>query len=98
MHSGCREGNSMKKVNVFISVALLLVIGIVYYFVADSRYELAEEMYNFPVLIRAKLIAKEETEVRKTYDWSPASGDNGIPLSYKLIIKKNGWRQGQLSN
>lgn len=86
----------MKKVNVFITVSLLLVVGVLYYFFAVSRYELAEEMYNFPVPIGAKLIAKEETELRKTYDWSPASGDNGIPLSYKLIIKKNGWKQGQI--
>ncbi|MFJ7735086.1 hypothetical protein ACIQ2D_01990 [Lysinibacillus sp. NPDC097287] len=86
----------MKKVNVFITVALLMAVGVLYYLFSDSRYELAEEMYDFPVPIGAKLIAKEETEFRKTYDWSPASGDNGIPLSYKLIIKKNGWKQGQI--
>lgn len=86
----------MKKVNVLISVVLLLVVGVVFYFFADSRYELEEEMYNFPVPIGAKLIAKEETESRKTYNWSAASGDNGIPFSYKLIIKKNGWKQRQI--
>ena len=52
-------------------------------------------MYDFPIPKAAQLIQAEKTKIRKSYDWSAASGDNGIPISYKLILRKNGWRQGQ---
>lgn len=87
------RGNIIKKLNAWIIVALFLVTGVLYYIFSDSRYEPVEEMYNFPVPIGARLIIKEETDIRKTYNWSPASFENGIPLSYKLVIKKSGWKQ-----
>lgn len=86
----------MKKWGRLMVVTLFVVAGILYYYFANSQYELAEDMYEFPVPKGAQLIQAEETDNRKSYDWSAASGDNGIPLSYKLMLKKNGWDQGQI--
>ncbi|KOS69345.1 hypothetical protein AEA09_12760 [Lysinibacillus contaminans] len=86
----------MKKWGVFMVLALFVVVGILYYSFAKSQFELAEELYDFPVPKGAMLIQTEVTDNRKSFDWSAASGDNGIPLSYKLILKKNGWDQGQI--
>lgn len=83
----------MKKSGVLVTVASFAVVGILY---ANSQYELAKDMNDFPVAKAAQLIQAEETESRKSYDWSAASGDNGIPVSYKLILRKNGWHQGQI--
>ena len=85
----------MKKRGIFM-VVLFVVVGFLYYYFANSQYELAEDLYEFPVPKGAIPIQTEVTDNRKSYHWSAASGDNGIPLSYKLILKKNGWDQGQI--
>ena len=51
-------------------------------------------MYGFPVPKNAQL--EVEGDYSKHYTWSKASGDKGIPLSYKLVIRKKGWKKGNV--
>lgn len=74
-----------------LTIAFLIGIGYLYYTNLDKNHFFLNDMYNFPVPKSAEL--ESENEVGKHYIWSKASGDNGIPLSYRLMIKKNGWRE-----
>ncbi|MFJ7981530.1 hypothetical protein ACIQ1D_14725 [Lysinibacillus xylanilyticus] len=73
-----------------VVIFVLVVFGISYYFIAKSQYDLAEEFNYFPMPKNATLT--EETELGRRYNWSAVSGENGIPLTYRLIIATNGWK------
>ncbi|MFJ7954444.1 hypothetical protein ACIQZG_23365 [Lysinibacillus sp. NPDC096418] len=89
----------MKYKKLFLAIVLFIFLGISYYFGATSKYELSEEFSDFPVPINAKLVQKNE--YNSIYEWSKSSDVNGIPFSYSLIIRTNGWkrvvREGTLS-
>lgn len=72
-------------------ITLLFGVSILYYINLDKNYYLIDDMYDFPVPNNAELESKNE--IGKHYYWESASGDNGIPLSYKLMIKKCGWEE-----
>lgn len=76
-----------------IAIATPLVGGVIYYFILLFLYLPSEDLYNFPVPRNAELI--KENEVTKSYDWSTASEENGIPFGYELVIKINGWKKGE---
>ncbi|MGE7947955.1 hypothetical protein [Lysinibacillus sp. NPDC093688] len=89
----------MKNKKINLAVVLIIFLGISYYFVAISKYELSEKYSNFPVPISAQLT--QENEYNSVYEWSKSSDENGIPISYSLIIWVNGWekvvREGTLT-
>jgi len=70
-------------------IILIFVVGILYYANLDKNYYILDDFYGFPVPKNAEL--ESENENGKHYYWKAASGDEGIPLSYKLMIKKSGW-------
>ena len=72
-------------------VILIFVTGILYYINLDKNYYMLDDFYDFPVPENAEL--ESENEEGKHYYWKPSSGTNGIPLSYKLMIRKSGWKE-----
>lgn len=83
----------MKRLFWPITLSLLVLIGGISFFVLISSYKADAELLDFPVPQSAKLI--EENEFGKNYDWSKASGDNGIPWSYQWALKLNGWEKAE---
>ncbi|QHJ69937.1 hypothetical protein [Planococcus halotolerans] len=73
------------------------MIGGISAIVLTTSYKADAKLLNFPVPQSAALV--EENEFGKNYDWSKASGDNGIPWSYELTLKLNGWEkvEGELT-
>lgn len=81
-----------KKLLINFSILLLIIIfGILYYRVSVYSYQTSEDLYGFPVPNNAQLV--HDTEQSKGYDWERASFENGIPLSYKMVIKLEGWKK-----
>lgn len=84
----------MKRLGALLSVIVLIfVAGILYYTNLDKNYYILDDLYGFPVPKNAEL--ESEDENGKHYYWTAASGDEGIPLSYKLMIKKSGWIEAE---
>ncbi|MEK5520568.1 hypothetical protein [Heyndrickxia sp. FSL W8-0423] len=76
-----------KKVGWTIAIMVLLIgVGIGYYFTALSLYEPSEDLYGFPIPKKAELV--QESNKSKSYDWSRASEENGIPFITKLLLKQ----------
>lgn len=82
-----------KKGGWMITAAALLVGGVLYYFNTLSHYEPAKDSFDFPVPIAAEFV--QENGEGKSYDWSKASEENGIPFGYKLVLKAHGWKTGE---
>ncbi|MFJ9463029.1 hypothetical protein [Viridibacillus arvi] len=81
----------MKRlVPLIVVIALLVGIGVFYYANVDKKYYELREFYDLPVPNNATL--ESENEKAKNYIWEPSTGTE-VPLSYCLIIKKNGWRE-----
>ncbi|MCM3440210.1 hypothetical protein ACUIJN_23340 [Metabacillus halosaccharovorans] len=88
------ENQVRKKMVVWtIALATPLFGGVIYYFILQSLYLPSEDLFNFPVPRNAEVI--QENEIGKSYDWSPASEENGIPFGYELVLKFNGWKKGE---
>ena len=82
----------MKKKRRWTVAILVIVIGMI--FVSSNFiYETSEELYDFPIPIKAELT--QEFDQTKSYNWSRASEENGIPLDYEIILKINGWKKGE---
>ena len=82
----------MRRWGPLLSIIILIFIaGVLYYINLDKNYSLLDEFYDFPVPKSAEL--ESENENAKHYYWGPASGTNGISLSYKLMLQKNGWEE-----
>ncbi|WP_210467930.1 hypothetical protein [Sporosarcina sp. 6E9] len=82
-----------KKVFLPLVLIVLLIGGLIYYFLAVSQYEPSQELYEFPIPKNAELIQKSSYGI--SYDWSLASEEHGIPYGYKWAIKANGWKEGE---
>ena len=82
-----------KMVSWTIALATPLFGGVIYFFILQFLYLPSEDLFNFPVPRNAELI--KENEIVKSYDWSSASEENGIPFGYKLVLKVNGWKEGE---
>ncbi|RHW43302.1 hypothetical protein D1B31_01115 [Neobacillus notoginsengisoli] len=81
----------MKRLLSFILVIVFIIgIGIYYFNNLNNNYHLVHEFYDFPIPNGAKLVS--ETQKNKNYRWEPAKG-TGVPLSYRLMIKKSGWEE-----
>jgi hypothetical protein len=81
----------MKRLVSLIFVFVLLLGGGVFYYTnVDKNYHTLQEFYDFPVPNDATL--ESESENAKNYKWEPSTGTE-VPLSYRLMIKKNGWKQ-----
>lgn len=87
----------MKKFIWPIALSFIILIGGISFFVLISSCQADAELLDFPVPKSATLV--EENEFGKNYDWPKASGDNGIPWSYQLALKLNGWKkiEGELT-
>ena len=86
--------HSLKKtIGWTLALTMLLIGGAIYYFITVSLYEPSKELYNFPIPKNAEFV--QESSRGKSYDWSPASEESGIPLGYELAIKVNGWKKGE---
>ncbi|MGM9923555.1 MAG: hypothetical protein ACI35R_04830 [Bacillus sp. (in: firmicutes)] len=84
-----------KKLLIKCSAVLLLFlfIGILYYWISISSYQTSEDLYDFPIPKNAQLV--HEKEKVSGYEWGKASFENGIPFSYRIVIKQNGWKEGE---
>lgn len=82
-----------KTIGWALALTMLLIGGAIYYFITVSLYEPSKELYNFPIPKKAELV--QESSRGKSYDWSPASEESGIPFGYELAIKVNGWKKGE---
>ncbi|MET3322652.1 UNVERIFIED_ORG: hypothetical protein ABIC97_005800 [Peribacillus simplex] len=82
-----------KMVGWTLTLATLLIGGVIYYFITLSLYEPSRDSFDFPVPKNAELV--QENEQGKSYDWSKASEENGIPFGYELVLKANGWKKGE---
>ncbi|WP_053367906.1 hypothetical protein [Bacillus sp. FJAT-27245] len=80
-------------------VTLLIVIttisgaGVYFYKNVDNNFHTLQDFYDFPVPDAATL--ESESEKGKHYIWGPSSGTS-VPISYRLAIKKNGWKDVDL--
>ncbi|WP_422124530.1 hypothetical protein DHX103_06840 [Planococcus sp. X10-3] len=85
----------MKKAILPIALSCLVLIGGL--FMLLSNYKADAELSGFPVPQNAELV--EENKYGKNFDWSKASGDHGIPWSYRLALKLDGWQkvEGELT-
>ncbi|MBT2605030.1 hypothetical protein J7E55_18720 [Bacillus sp. ISL-53] len=82
-----------KMVGWTLTLATLLIGGVIYYFITLSLYEPSKDAFDFPVPKNAELV--QENVKGKSYDWSKASEENGIPFGYELVLKSNGWKKGE---
>lgn len=80
-----------KFMNFLILLFILIFAGILYYWITISSYQTSEDLNNFPYPKNAHLVYKNDNVYG--YDWGKASVENGIPFSYKLVIKQNGWKK-----
>ncbi|WP_059173328.1 hypothetical protein [Bacillus sp. FJAT-27445] len=80
-------------------VALLIVIATItgaanyYYKSVDNNYHTLQDFYDFPVPNDVTL--ESESKKGKNYIWEPSSGTS-VPISYRLVIRKNGWKEVEL--
>lgn len=81
----------MKKLFWPIALSFLVLIGGISVFVLTASYKADAELLDFPVPQSATLV--EGNEFGKNYEWAKASGDNGIPWSYQLALKLDGWEK-----
>ncbi|MFS0674889.1 hypothetical protein [Ornithinibacillus sp. 179-J 7C1 HS] len=71
----------------------ILTIGTSYCLITLFLYEPSDNLYGFPVPKNAELTRKDEKV--ESYNWSRASEENGIPFSYEMVLKVNGWTKGE---
>ena len=85
----------MKKIAIFVALALVVAVGTFYIYtnIIDSRYEKEEFLYGFPVPKVVEIKSKSKIGSVSSYiiTWDRVSGKR-IPIDYKLIIMKNGWK------
>ncbi|MFJ7367920.1 hypothetical protein ACIQVU_00510 [Lysinibacillus sp. NPDC098008] len=81
--------------NRFIILILVVFVslGFIYYLNMDRNYKNLEELQEFP--IPNSVILEEESSTAKNYSWKSSSGTS-IPISYRMVIKKNGWKQVEI--
>ncbi|WP_409271641.1 hypothetical protein V1499_18965 [Neobacillus sp. SCS-31] len=81
----------MKRfVTLLIVITTITGVAIYYYQNVDNNYLTLQDFYDFPVPNAATL--ESESEKGKHYIWEPSSGTS-VPISYRLVIKKNGWKE-----
>jgi hypothetical protein len=79
----------LKKISLWslILIALLLGIGLINFL----SYEQDSELYDFPIPKNAELT--NHNEFGKSYTWSKASEENGIPFGYEFVLWVHGWKK-----
>lgn len=82
-----------RKVSFLVVLTFLVILGFVYYVNLDKKYYVLQDFYDFPIPKEAVL--ESESENSKNYIWEPSTG-TGLPISYRLVIKKNGWKQTEV--
>lgn len=65
-------------------------LGIYSYTNLDNNYHIEKDFYHFPIPNDVKLESKNEKT--RNYIWKPSAGTD-VPLGYRLMIKKSGWKQ-----
>ncbi|WP_298831037.1 hypothetical protein [uncultured Planococcus sp.] len=79
-----------RKMSLFL-IALLLFAGGTFYYNTFFSYETSEDYADFPIPKKAALIEKNQDS--RSYTWKKASEENGIPLSYEIVLKLSGWEK-----
>jgi len=77
---------SARKPLLIVAAAMVLLYSFLF-----LPYKKPDKFEDFPVPRFAK-VANEKSKVT-TYDWSHASEENGLPITYLLRIKLAGWKQ-----
>lgn len=80
----------MKRLPLVFVFLVGIGIGIYYYTNLENNYNLVQEYYDFPIPNDAKLV--NENPKVNDYRWEPSTGTE-VPISYRLMIKKSGWKQ-----
>ncbi|WP_050614536.1 hypothetical protein [Bacillus testis] len=83
--------NKKRFIKSSIFLLIFLFLGILYFWISISSYQTAEDLYDFPIPKNAQLVYKKEKV--SGYEWDKSSFENGIPFSYKIVIKQNGWKE-----
>ena len=72
-----------KKVKWTIAIIVsLIVISII---TSNFIYKTSEDLYDFPIPVKAELA--QEFDQTKSYNWSRASFENGLPFDYEMMLK-----------
>lgn len=82
-----------KKISIILILVLITGICGYYYIILDNNYIASKEFYDFPIPKDAKL--ESENLKEEGYTWVKSNGTD-IPLSYRLIIKKSGWKKAEI--
>lgn len=80
----------MKK-KVKWTIAIIVFLIVIIFISSNFIYDRSEDLYGFPIPIKAEL--DQEFDQTKSYNWSRASFENGLPLDYEIILKINGWKK-----
>lgn len=83
----------MKRIIALAVIIILSVVAILFYSNVEKNFELEAEFYDFPVPKNAVIESEDQTS--KNYRWESSTGTD-IPISYKLMIKKSGWKQKEI--
>ncbi|MGI2326802.1 hypothetical protein [Planococcus sp. YIM B11945] len=81
----------MKKKQWVVSLAALAVLIGCLYGSMFLQYERSAAYSGFPIPKGAELMDKNS--YGSNYTWDKASGDEGIPFSYRLVLKAYGWEE-----
>lgn len=80
-----------KPIKLFSLLLLIAFVGILYYWISVSSYQTSGNLNNFPLPKNAQLVYL--TDKVRGYEWEKASFENGVPFSYKMVIKLNDWKK-----
>ncbi|MFJ7733165.1 hypothetical protein ACIQXF_14850 [Lysinibacillus sp. NPDC097231] len=79
-----------RAVSWILFYTLLVGVGVGNYMNLDKHYYFLQEFYDFPVPKDATL--DSENTNGKGFTWGKSTGTE-VPLSYRLMIIKSGWKQ-----
>lgn len=75
-------------------LVLLIGVGVYYYTNLDNHYHTLQNSHDFPIPNDATFEAESTKE--KGFRWEQSTGTE-VPLSYRLMIKKSGWKQVEIN-
>ncbi|MEK4628878.1 hypothetical protein MKZ17_11790 [Solibacillus sp. FSL R7-0682] len=74
----------------FIGIVWIFAFCVSLYNALDHRFIMVEDVENFPIPKAA--ILNKDSPLANDYYWEPSRGTS-IPITYQLIIKKQGWKK-----
>ncbi len=85
------KGKQSIKLRYILLALVALFIVLTFYY--GQSFEEAIYTERFPIPPTAKISKISSLKLLETYQWEPASEENGLPLRYKLMIRLSGWKE-----